>query len=115
MTQAETPTTYGAGDESPLPTRTPGRAQIIAAIHAYADWLAEHPEIPAPRRINASHHVHDGSLSERIDHVDRFAYAQEVEARRTENTVFALLPVMDSAAHGVDIWHTVATHTERPL
>lgn len=115
MTQAETPTTYGAGDESPLPTRTPGRAQIIAAIHAYADWLAEHPEIPAPEMIHASHHVHDGSLPERIDQVDRFAYAQEVEARRLENTVYATLPVMDKGAHGVAIWHDIQTHTERPL
>lgn len=49
-----------------LPVREPGRAVVIAAIHAYADWLADHPEVPQPHSVM-------GTASIGVDRVERFA------------------------------------------
>lgn len=32
----------------------PSRAEVIAAIHAYGTWLAEHPDMPHPEKIEGS-------------------------------------------------------------
>jgi hypothetical protein len=92
----------------------PERARIIATIHAYAEWLAEHPEVPAPHNIVAHHHVTAGTLSERIDAVERFAAANEIEPWRSGSTVGCRLTVM-SAAYPVEVEHTVLCSTDAPL
>ena len=96
--------------------RVPGRALAIAAIHAYAEWLAEHPEVPIPGTLAASHHV-DFSLpvSERAAVVERFAAAHEIEVWRRGKTVGARLTVM-SSEYPVEIDHSVLASTiDRPL
>lgn len=45
-----------------LPLREAGRARRIAAIHALANFYAEHPEIPAPAVVRA--HTYVDSLEE---------------------------------------------------
>lgn len=34
------------------------RAEIIAQVRAYADWLEQHPDVPAPNYIDMTTHQH---------------------------------------------------------
>lgn len=38
-------------------TRDPGRARAIAAIHAFAEWLAQHPDVPIPDALQGNCHT----------------------------------------------------------
>ena len=40
-----------------LPVRDPGRALKIAALHALAEWFAEHPDVAMPTQIQLNHHI----------------------------------------------------------
>lgn len=48
-------------DVETLPQREPGtagrRLRAIAAIHALADWFADHPDVPAPEDVHATFRV----------------------------------------------------------
>jgi len=39
-----------------LAQRHPGRALVIAAIHSYAQWLADNPDVPVPTQLSGSVH-----------------------------------------------------------
>lgn len=39
------------------------RAEAIAAIRAYADWLEAHPDVPAPTSIDMITHHHRSKIS----------------------------------------------------
>jgi hypothetical protein len=52
-----------------------GRAAKIAAIYAFAHWLIEHPDVPAPTRITASWWTH---VAEEVDEPTRMAGLQAV-------------------------------------
>lgn len=54
-----------------------GRAASIAAIHALAIWLSEHPEAPAPTYITATYSV--GPRDE-VDEATRVAGIESVAA-----------------------------------
>jgi hypothetical protein len=64
MTQAEvtSETQTGTADIAAAVTaerfapqpRDPHRAQVVAAIHAYAEWLAQNPDVPLPDSLEAT-------------------------------------------------------------
>jgi len=96
-------------DDTTLHT-TP-RARTIAAIHAYADWLAEHPEIPAPNCVTAFHHTVYTDVPDGREVARRFAAGNDVElidhSSQGRPTLHATVIVMDRAAHGLYIEHNV--------
>jgi hypothetical protein len=97
-----------------LEQRIPGRAQIIAAVHAYADFLAEHPEIPAPSTVTGTFHQHEPREDAgRVAYVERYADAQEIELDRGDTSMWARLPIAVKVLHGVEITHVVQTHHGR--
>lgn len=100
-----------------LPGREPGRAAKIAAIHALAEWYADHPEIDMPDDIDCAqvHHRRYSSddtdrLEEgpRVDQVLRFAVAQGVAPYEGATSVQAKVVVLARDVHGIGITHTVA-------
>lgn len=101
--------------DTQLPARQPGRAASIAAIHSYADFLTEHPAIPLPTRLEGMIYLQDdqGTAEQRVGIVQEFAREQGVEPMRdpTGRSIWADLLVADRKVHGMQITHTVATHT----
>jgi hypothetical protein len=87
-----------ASETTDLPVREPGRAVIIAAIHAYAEWLVDHPEVPAPHSIHATASIDPARL-------ERFAEANDF--RRRPDSPVALITVAAYEPHGVLIQHGV--------
>lgn len=94
------------------------RARAIAALHGFADWLAEHPEIPYPELINCTAILSSGTAGNLIPEADRareiirWGKANEARLWHRGDTLGATLPVMDRALHGVSInhaWCTVVT------
>lgn len=71
---------------------------IIAAIHAYAEWLADHPEVPAP-------HTVQGTAGIDPERLERFADANGF--RRHTDSAVALLTIVAYEAQGVMIEHGV--------
>jgi hypothetical protein len=87
-----------ASETTDLPVREPGRAVIIAAIHAYAEWLAGHPEVPAP-------HTVQGTAAIDPERLTRFADANGF--RWHAGSPVALLTIVAYEAQGVMIEHGV--------
>jgi hypothetical protein len=89
-----------------LPNARPGRAAVIAAIHAFAEWLGEHPEVPAPTYLTATHttYAHD-ELDERtrMAAVIDWANANDAQLMETESAVHARLCVLAESVHGVGV------------
>jgi hypothetical protein len=105
---------------SPMPVREPGRAQIIAAIHAYADFLADHPDVPAPQYLTANAHYRredEPDTEMRIALVKNWADRQGLDMERLPTCVYAELVIAWPLMHGIKITHTVLTVTspERAL
>jgi hypothetical protein len=105
---------------SELAVRESGRAKIIAAIHAYADFLAAHPSIPAPQYLDGRSHVRredEPDVLMRVAMVEAFAEREGAELHVAESCVFAELPVASSLMHAIRITHTMLTGTrpERSL
>jgi hypothetical protein len=92
-----------------LEQRQPGRAQVIAAIHAYADFLADHPDLPIPHKLEATHYLSSESRDPAANRamLHGFARRESIEVTRQGATLWAELVVCDSAAHGLQIMHTV--------
>lgn len=80
-------------------TDTAQRAHQIAALHAYADHLADHPEIPAPTDLVAYHHT---SIAE----VKDFAAAQGKDALTTEEDTTRWVD-LDLSTGGLRVRHVV--------
>jgi hypothetical protein len=91
-----------------LPGAKPGRAAKIAAIHALADWLAEHPEIPAPDTVHCySHADRRGTEIDDLADLRKWADANGfAEPYRGTTTAGTSLTVAAAAAHGVFISYT---------
>ena len=88
------------------PDATPGRAAVIAAVHAFADFLAEHPEMPAPTMISALRFIHphdEADESTRVSAVTRWAKANDAKIGETSAAVTASLTIADWHLHGVRI------------
>lgn len=82
-----------------LPVREPGRAVVIAAIHAYAEWLAEHPEVPHPETVY-------GTAGIDPERLDRFAVDNDFQPV-TPGSQVAAMTVVAYEAQGVHIGHFV--------
>lgn len=92
MTQAETP--------------DPGRTRAIAALHAFADWLAEHPEVPAPTDLNSYLHLPAADVAS----VDAFGAAHpDMVIKRSGSTYWCQMEVTVG-----DLKVTIAALTSRP-
>lgn len=85
-----------------LPGRQPGRAAQIAAIHMFADFLAEHPEYPMPQRIMASLLVSD------VDEVRRWAKNNGATPYNGQQWVFVDQSIADRRSHGISIVYSMA-------
>jgi hypothetical protein len=83
------------------------RDQVIRAIHAFADWLAAHPDVPVPERINSTHHNIVESGEGRWGLLPEFAAVYHLEINHSDNFSWANLPVIAMEAQGVEITHTV--------
>jgi hypothetical protein len=89
-----------------LPAARPGRAAVIAAIHAMAEWLADHPEVPAPQSISLTHSTDQGvEVDEGIRMAAVIDWARANDAKLYESTqaVHAQLVIMTEIVHGVRI------------
>jgi hypothetical protein len=72
MTQADTTT-----DDA-------GRSRAIAAIHAFADYLAEHPDVPVPTDLQAHRHLPYDAVAA----VDAYAAAHPDMKVRNSGSVY---------------------------
>lgn len=100
------------GPAAPMPFREPGRAQKVAAIHAYADFLAEHPDVPAPQYITAHAHYRredEPDTKMRIALVKNWADRQGIDMEILPTCVYADLVIASPLMHGLKITHTVLT------
>jgi hypothetical protein len=89
-----------------LPAARPGRAAVIAAIHAMAEWLADHPEVPAPQSISLTHSTDQGvEVDEgiRMAAVIDWARANDAKLYESRDAVHAQLVIMTEIVHGVRI------------
>lgn len=91
---------------TPAPQQ-PSRAAVIAAIHASADFLAEHPEFPTPTHITMSPAI----ITER-DEVDEqlrvaglltWAAMNAASLFEGPHGIMATAVIADSDVHGVEI------------
>lgn len=105
---------------SPADTRSVPRSQVIAAIHAFADFLAAHPELPAPGSVFSDAFVTDIRDGESVaEAMER--WKDEHEAQRVfhgEAGSMATLVIASPDAHGVAIHyraHGLNADRARPL
>lgn len=87
---------------TPTP-RDPGRARSIAAIHAYAEWLAQHPQVPIPDRLQGNCHSRPPGEMEYM--VSEHGATQYDE--RDHNLRWSILTVMEEP---IKVTHTVFHH-----
>ena len=105
----EPPSDYGvdvAGD----------RARAIAAIHAYANWLAAHPDVRLPSHVVGHAHIHSTTRSEqsRLDELADFQSAHGGERLTASTTHYVRLKLTDTAALVID-HDLMTTIPDRPL
>ncbi len=97
---------------SVLPRREVGRAAVVASIHAYADWLAAHPDVPTPGLIIAAGaHQPDVPEAQRVEHVARVALSHGAQLVEQSDQVRAEI---DMHSVGVQIVHSVFTTIRKP-
>lgn len=104
---------------SPADTRHVPRSQVIAAIHAFADFLAAHPELPAPTVLASDSIITDMRPGEtKAEAADR--WFEEHQAQRVyhgETGSMATIVIASAEAHGITIdyrAHAIHDHA-RPL
>jgi hypothetical protein len=82
---------------------------VIATLHAAADWLAEHPEVPAPHEVTMVERTTIADQpddDERVGAVERWARANDARVTTTgrgayfpvHDAVVASLPIVDRVA-----------------
>lgn len=117
-------TVRGMPDNFTAPADTQGitRSQKIAAIHAFADFLAEHPELPMPTVVHCSATIADIRPGETASQAaERWADTHGVDKGaifESQYTVSVTLPVATREAHGIQIGYSGHVHrsgAERPL
>lgn len=84
------------------------RDHVIRAIHQYADWLTNHPEVEPPRIIEGNVYVTPAEVAierERVDRVLGFALDMGATPHEGSTGVTAQLPVV-SNVH-VRVVHTM--------
>lgn len=92
---------------SPADTRRVPRSQVIAAIHSFADYLAEHPELPAPHTFTAHAtltDVRDGETANEA--ATRWVHMHGLDQGAIfdgEYTAMVTVPVASSDLHGIRI------------
>lgn len=114
---------HGMPDNSPAAADTRGeqRARAIAAIHAFADHLALHPELPMPHDITATALLGDGVPGPAEDLALEWADANGLDASAVylgDYTVMVTLPVADRKLYDIGIrysGHFMRAGTDRPL
>lgn len=85
------------------------RAQRIAAIHAFADWLAQHPEVPMPDDIAA--YSHAGSAADVHDFADtKQLQVSRAKSDQASTTRWATIPISTTDDHGVNIRYVRIGH-----
>lgn len=102
-------------EEEPLPARVPGRAQVIAAIHAYADWLTANPAIPVPDSIDANcyhRESHEPDPRMREAYVRAWAAQHGAVALDGHLSIWAELPIATEAEQGIRINHVILSNLE---
>jgi hypothetical protein len=95
-----------SAEKRELPNARPGRAAVIAAIHALAEWLAEHPEVPSPQAIELTHTTYqEDEVDEpiRMAAVIDWARANDAKLFESPTAVHAALVIMAAPMHGVRI------------
>lgn len=86
-----------------LTEREPGRALVIAAIHAYAEWLAAHPDVPVPVQLEGTVHRLDDPAAE-VAAVKNLADVHGATKHTSGNTGWATVAVMTEP---LKVLHTV--------
>lgn len=92
------------------------RAGKIAAIHAFAAWLAEHPEAPIPTSIIAEHHITERDEADEYTRImGALSVMQHVGIRPYEgdHTVQGDLDLCTQEMHGLFVIYRVIGHKER--
>lgn len=88
-------------DPGPVPAERPTpppRSTVIATIHALADWLVAHPEIPAPTSITLKHTIgRDDEVDEATRAAAAVAFADELSLKAHEDDyhVWSMMYVAD--------------------
>jgi hypothetical protein len=113
-------------DPGPVPELTDAdrafteRLNVIATIHAMAEWLTQHPDVPTPHTVSMrarAGHIKDTDDAERVAVVDLFHAAhggeryhlgglESIGGRRHE---YARLPLGNRGEHGATFEYTVST------
>jgi hypothetical protein len=88
-----------------------GRARKIAAIHAYAQWLADNPDVPMPTHVHGTtHQERTVSEAESLEVVERFARHTDARKLASGGSRWAVAEFMD--VPGLRIDHTVFVNTD---
>lgn len=115
---------HGMPDNLPAAADTRGeqRARAIAAIHAFADHLAEHPELPMPHGVTAVAMLGDAAPGKSAEGLALdWADANGLDASAVyggESTVMITLPIAGRELHGIEIHysgHFMRADPARPL
>ena len=114
MTMPITPTAHAELDypepsDYMAPDLAGPRARTIAAIHAYADWLAAHPEVPAPDQLEGTVFQHGVERQASIETVRAFMRGNGATPHTSGETGWAVLVLPDMP---IKVQHTVFTAGE---
>lgn len=111
-------------DPGPVPTPSEWdrliaqRVRAIAALHAAAQWLADHPEVPVPQEITmfARPPYPYGSTDDaRVAAVDRLHEQHPGQRYAIGEHEYAKIPLGSENTHGVGITYVLSTtRTEGP-
>jgi hypothetical protein len=116
----------GENDPGPVPPMTDHdhavllRVRVIAAIHAMAQWLLDHPDAPTPvsiRMIARAGEIHNTTDAERVAVLDEFHSMHPDSDRYTLpgngrcQHEYAKVHLGGQESHGAELTYTVSTTT----
>lgn len=110
-----TQTTY---DPGPVPEPTQAdrqkshRMHVIAAVHAMAQWLADHPDAPVPHTVQMIARPMTGvdTDASRVDSLDRFAEGHGAHRYGLEHRYeYAKVHLGTEDSHGAECTYTLST------
>lgn len=101
-------------DPGPVPIEQPfewSRSTKIAAIHSYANWLAEHPDVPMPDKVMGTVRPQGSSVTQ-MDILERFGeqFGLRVHSNTREDWALIFLTPKEKWA-GIEISHSVTVAT----
>jgi hypothetical protein len=75
-------------------------------------FIADHPDLPPVQQLNMRHHIHGGTVDDRMAQLEQLAAQYGVKIWRRDRAAWVELPIAVEQSNGALVTFTVQTHTD---